>query len=237
MKSRKWLLVLLGSWFFFSPLSGFHGNLLPASEKNPSSLPQPGDYLPKISFPNSLSHEEVRYLGIDPKKALSLDEIKGKIILIEFINSNCLYCIKAVPILKQIYQAIDEDTNLKGAVKILAIGAGDTKTEVVHFKNNYEIPYPVIPDTEYKAHDAVGGPRVPFLFVATKSPKKRWFVVRAQVGFVETLESETIVFFDEDWRDADGRGKQPSSVEDFIQELKTILAKVGGTSGPNKPSR
>ena len=214
----------------------FDGNLLPASEKNPSSLPQPGDYLPKISFQNSLSHEEIRYLGVSPKRVFSLDEIKGKIILIDFINSNCLYCIKSVPVLKEIYQAVEGDAGLKAAVKIIAIGAGDTKTETDQFKRNYEIPYPVIPDTEYKAHEAVGGPRVPFLVVATKSPKKRWSVVRAQVGFIETLESETIVFFDEYWRDANGRGRQPSSVKDFIQELKTILAKIGRTSGSKKPS-
>ena len=200
----------------------FHKASLCGPVENPNPLLQPGDRLPKIFFPNSLTPEESKYLGIGKRKTFSLDEIKSRLILIEFINTNCMYCIKAVPKFNEIYQTILQDPSLITGVKMVAVGTGDTPTEVENFKSGYRIPYPILPDTEYKAHKAVGEPRVPFLLIARRDNQGRWIIARTQVGLIGTLESESPIYFDEDWRGLDAQGI--SSLQSFIEELKAILA-------------
>lgn len=107
----------------------FHKTSLCGPVENPNPLLQPGDRLPKIFFSNSLTSGESKYLGIGKKKTFSLDEIKGRLILVEFINTNCMYCMKSVPQFNEIYQAIQQDPGLNAGVKVVAIGAGDTPTD------------------------------------------------------------------------------------------------------------
>ena len=200
----------------------FHKASLCEPVKHPHPLLQTGDRLPKIVFPNSLTSEESDYLGIGKRKAFSLDEVKGRLILIEFMNTNCMYCIKAIPKFDEIYQTIQQDPALNKGVKMVAIGAGDTLSELENFKSNYRVAYPILPDTEYKAHKAVGEPRVPFLLIAKKDNRGRWIIARTQVGLIGTLESETPIYFDEDWGGPQAQGAP--SLQSFIEELKTILA-------------
>jgi len=166
--------------------------------KNPSPVLRSGDLFPKISLLNSLSQTEKKYLGLGKKKTFSLDEIRADLIVVKYLNTNCIYCIKLLPTFNEIFQAVEQDTNLRGRIRFTAISAGDTSAEVEEFKKRYSIPYPIIPDPEFIAHKAVGDPRVPFIVVARKDKQGKWVVATVNVGLI-------------------------FSTEYFIGELKTIL--------------
>lgn len=166
--------------------------------KDSSPVLRSGDIFPSISFPNLSSTEDRKYLGIGDGKLLIFDNIPSDVLVIKFLNTNCVYCIKLLPTFNEIYQTIEKDQNLKTRIKIAAIGAGDTTSELDEFKKKYSIPYPVIPDTEFKAHKAVGEPRVPFIVVARKNKQGQWIVATVNIGLI-------------------------FSAENFVGELKSIL--------------
>jgi hypothetical protein len=47
---------------------------------------------PDLTFTQTLSKEEQTYLGIPQKRSFSFREIKGNLILVEFISTYCVSC-------------------------------------------------------------------------------------------------------------------------------------------------
>jgi len=111
------------------------------------------------------------------------------VLVIQFLSTNCVYCIKSVPAFNEIFQTIEEDQNLLKRIKILAISAGDTPVEVAAFKEQHAVPYPIIPDTEFKAHKAVNEPTVPFIVVTKRDKQGKWVVATVHVGLTFSAES------------------------------------------------
>jgi len=60
---------------------------------------------------------------------LSLKELKGKVILLEFWIKNCSYCIAAVPKLNSITKKFDTNKDFE----IVAVNANDTKKDISNF--------------------------------------------------------------------------------------------------------
>jgi len=210
---------VISALFFVSP-----GSLFCASPKPSTVAPRSGDLFPRLSFQNNLAPEERKYLGIGEKKIFFLDEIKAQLILIEYFNTNCMHCISSIPIFNETYQIIEQDANLKGKIKMIAIGVGNTPMEGDAYKKNYGIPHPILTDTEFKAHKAVGEPRVPFIIAARKDRRGRWIVDTAEVGLVGFMESRSNNGSENNWVSVTVPGEEVFPVENFVEELKAILA-------------
>jgi len=103
--------MAMGCWacFHCTHLLPHHEITFCSSPSIPQAPPELGDRLPKISFPNSLSPEENKYLGWSEEK-LSLDDIKTKLILVDFIGINCHFCIQSIPTMNEIYKTIEKDS-------------------------------------------------------------------------------------------------------------------------------
>ena len=142
--------------------------------------------LPDLTFRYRLSKSEQTYLGIPERGFFSLKEIRGSLFLIEFLSTYCFNCQKQAPILNEIYAWIEKDPALKGRVKMIGIAAGNNLAEAENYKKEYKIPYPIIPDPNFGAHNAVGSPRTPFTIWVRKDTNGKGVVVSSHLGLIES---------------------------------------------------
>jgi thiol-disulfide isomerase/thioredoxin len=159
------------------------------SLKSRTVILRSGDLFPPISFPDVLKVEERRYLGAEEKPLRSVAEIEAEVLVVKFLNSNCVYCIKSLPVFDEIFQQLEEDPGLRKKIKILGISAGDTTGEVATYKERYKVPYPIFPDPEFKAHKAVHEPTVPFIVITKRDREGKWVVASTHVGLTFSAES------------------------------------------------
>ncbi len=144
---------------------------------------------PNLLFTQSLPREEQNYLGLPPKKVFSFREIRGNLILVEFLSTYCINCQRQAPIFNEVYSSIERDPRLKGKVKMIGIAAGNNLNEVQAFKKEYSVPYPILSDPKFDAHTAVGGPRTPFSIWVRRDAQGNSVVVSTHLGLIETASN------------------------------------------------
>ena len=54
------------------------------------------------------------------------------------------------------YHRIKDHETLKGKVKLIDVGAGNSQHEIRHFKKKYKIPFPLFPDGNFVIHRKLG---------------------------------------------------------------------------------
>ncbi len=144
---------------------------------------------PDLTFTQALSRGEQAYLGVSKKPTFSFKEIRGSLILVEFISTYCASCEEQVPIFREVYSSIEKDPKLKGKVKMLGIAAGNNPTEVEFFKQQNHVPYPIFSDMKFDAHLAVGGPRTPFTIWVRKDTQGKPIVVSTHLGLIDSAKA------------------------------------------------
>ncbi len=169
---------ILGSILAFSLLAYPLIELL-ASPMNP---PQPGGTLPPFSLPVPEDPSLKEYLGLSGKGLFKISEIKTKILIIEIFSMYCPQCHKEAPRINELYNLIEKDTELKGKIKIIGIGAGNTPFEVETFKKTYKIPFPLFSDRDYTLHKLFGEVRTPYFIVVKFNEDGTHKIVHAQLG-------------------------------------------------------
>lgn len=102
--------------------------------------------LPTLRLPTPTSAPHLNYLGVGPDETFALSEIKTKILIIEVFNFYCPHCQAEAPTINRLYQKIESDAKLKGQIKIIGIGIGNTPYEVSAFRKSYAIPFPLFAD-------------------------------------------------------------------------------------------
>jgi hypothetical protein len=130
--------------------------------------PQPGGQLPEFKFPMPSDRIDKGYLGLSGwGSTFRIPDIKARVVIVEILSMYCPFCQKEAPMVNDLYGAIEKDPALKGKIKILGVGAGNSSYEVEVFRKKYSIPFPVVPDPDYAAHQLYGEVRTPY-FIAVK---------------------------------------------------------------------
>jgi thiol-disulfide isomerase/thioredoxin len=129
--------------------------------------PAEGGTLPVIKLPIPKSPEEKNYLGLEGEGSFTIPQIKAKVVLIEIFSMYCPYCQNEAPRVNELYNAIENNPDLKGKIKIIGIGAGNTPMEVDVFRKKFQIAFPLFPDVDYSIHKVCGEVRTPY-FIGVK---------------------------------------------------------------------
>ncbi len=178
MKKAFILLMVIGFLF-----SGLIVTALAANEP-----PKEGGVLPDIKLSVPKSPEEKAYLGLKGDGSFTIPQIKANVAIIEIFSMYCPYCQKEAPMVNELYNLIEKNPNLKGKIKIIGIGAGNTPFEVDTFKKTYDIPFPLFQDEDFSIHKVCGEVRTPY-FIAIKINKKGAHqVIYSELGTIKSAE-------------------------------------------------
>ena len=126
-----------------------------------------GDVLASITLPVPQDQNAKNYLGLAGEGSFAISQIKAQVVIIEIFNMYCNNCQNEAPRVNALYQAVNNDANLKGTIKMIGIGVGNTPLEVEVFKKTYGVPFPLFPDEDYSIHKAIGEVRTPY-FISLK---------------------------------------------------------------------
>ncbi len=126
------------------------------------SFPVKGGNLPGIRLPVPKDSNEKKYLGLSGDGFFKIPQIKSKGVLIKIFNLYCPICQSTVAAMTEIYRQIENNRDLRGKLKFIGIGAGNSLLEIEVFKHNYNVPFPIFPDENFKIHQALGEVRIPF---------------------------------------------------------------------------
>jgi len=107
------------------------------------------------------------YLGLTGEGSFGISQIKAQVVLIEIFNMYCNNCQREAPRVNELYQLMNKDSKLKGKIKMIGIGVGNTPLEVEVFKKTYKVAFPLFPDADYTIHKACGEVRTPY-FIGVK---------------------------------------------------------------------
>jgi thiol-disulfide isomerase/thioredoxin len=132
--------------------------------------PARGGVLPRISLSVPNDPDEKSYLGVSGSGFFRIPQIKAKVAIIEIFSMYCPQCQKIAPGLDELYHLIESNPDLKNKIKLIGIGAGNSRYEVEVFKKTYHTPFPLFPDNEFAIHKALGDVRSPY-FIAIKINK------------------------------------------------------------------
>jgi peroxiredoxin len=129
--------------------------------------PQQGDVLPDISIPAPHNKADRDYLGIKGGQFFQISQIKATVVIVEIFSMYCPYCQSEAPEVNRLYTLIENNPELRGKIKLIGLGTGNTKFEVEVFKKNYKVPFPLFPDEDFTLHERFGEVRTPY-FIGVK---------------------------------------------------------------------
>lgn len=110
--------------------------------------PQVGAALPALVLPASTDSQDQGYLGISGKP-FGVAQVKAPVVVLQVLSMYCPYCQKEAPSVNALFKMIESDKNLKGKIKIIGIGAGNSAYETNLFRKKYSVPFPVLPDPDF----------------------------------------------------------------------------------------
>jgi len=87
-----------------------------------------------------------------------------------------------------LYNAIEKDRQLRGKIKVIGIGAGNSRFEVKVFKERYDVSFPLFDDVDFIAHKAFGDVRTPYFFAIRINDDESHQVIYSKLGSIKDPE-------------------------------------------------
>jgi peroxiredoxin len=154
-----------------------------------AECPSEGDVFPEITLPVPKQASDKAYLGIPDNDEFKISQIKAPIIIIEIFSMYCPFCQKEAPLINNLYELIQSKPVIKDKIKIIGIGAGNTQFEVDFFRDQYTIPFPLLPDESFSVHKVIGEVRTPYFFVLEMKEDGSNNVIYSKAGSIQNPQA------------------------------------------------
>lgn len=148
-------------------------------------VPAAGDMLIPMQFKAPAEADKRAYLGLSENDRFSPADIAGRLLLIEIFSMYCPHCQREAPAVNRLYEAIEASESLRGQVKMIGIGVGNSDFEVNHFRNHYQIAFPLFPDEDFVIHQSLGEVRTPFFIITAAGSLDKGKILWTGAGNLE----------------------------------------------------
>ncbi len=129
---------------------------------------------------------EQDYLGLSGAETFTPAQIKANTLVIEIFNMYCPVCQKEAPVVNELHRLIEMDKDLKGKVKIIGVGIGNTPFEVDVFRKNFHVPFPLLPDDAFQMRIISQQQfRTPTFIIASTGAGEAFKVLNVHVGRIK----------------------------------------------------
>jgi peroxiredoxin len=155
------------------------------------SPPAAGGSLPDFQLPAPKDSADKNYLGVSGpffSGPFKIPQIKANVVIIEIFSMYCPYCQAEAPHMNSLFSRIESDPDLKGKIKLLGIGAGNSEYEVGVFKKKYHVAFPLFPDGDFKIYDVIGEVRTPYFIGVKINPDGSHQVIYSKLGAFESVD-------------------------------------------------
>lgn len=156
---------------------------VPAFSDEPAAT---AEIFPDLILTVPENDSDKKYLGLTGKTGenFTITDIQADILLIELFSMYCPFCQKEAPIVNELYEKMEEVSQNGPIVKIIGLGASNSQFEVDHFKETYNVPFPLFPDRDMSMYKALAGEGTPgFIGCRIDSGGKATIVLRNSGGF------------------------------------------------------
>lgn len=163
-------IVICSLFFFMSGTGRAYGyDAAKEFEKAPVTLPAPD------------SNKSEAYLGLNSMKPFKVGEVKGKVVVIEFMSALCEFCSLNAKVMNNVYRTVQENPQVASQVKFLAVGLTSTDAELNAFKQQHGVLFPMLNDATAAIGSAMGDiPTPTTIIVSTQTGK----VLYSHVGLI-----------------------------------------------------
>jgi peroxiredoxin len=172
-----WLALLAWGMILCGPAAGLAAGTPPA-----------GGQLPDFTLGVPKDAAEKSYLGLSGSGAFKIPQIRAKTVVVEIFSMYCPYCQREAPNVNRLYEKIEADPALKGKIKLIGIGVGNSAFEVGVFRKRYNIPFPLFPDGDFVLHKLLGEARTPYFIGVKIGPDGSHQVIHSRLGAFESVE-------------------------------------------------
>ena len=173
---------------------GWHG-WLALQGKAPAGPPpaglKVGDFFPSCRLVLLDKAGDRAYLGIAHRQpAFALEDVDADYLFVELYNELCLGCLREVSSYNQVFRDIQSDPFLQGRLKMLGLGVGSLNREVMRFRRQKKVLFPLFADRRREVFTCLGAPELPAAYLIKRTARGRWkilFILPGHIGGAEAV--------------------------------------------------
>lgn len=170
--------------------------ILNAQAIGANSTPKKGGTLPLINLDMPKNPVQRSYLGLSGEGLFNILQIKAEVLIIQIFSMYCPLCQREAPRVNELFENIEKDPKARGKLKLIGIGAGNSRFEVDIFQKTYEVPFPLFSDGDFSIHKSLGEVRTPYFIGVKINDEGSHEIFYSRVGGFEKAEEFLQMMFE-----------------------------------------
>ena len=159
------------------------------AESTGAAVPSKSKSFPTVELPLPQGDADKSYLGVSGTGNFQIGQIKAPVLIIEVFSFYCPHCQRSAAQVNELYQEIEGRREMKGKIKMIGLGVGNSLYEVNSFRERYRVPFPLIPDQSMEVAELLGVRGTPtFIVVKLDGKGSQEQVYFKEGGFQDTRQ-------------------------------------------------